>query len=69
MRCKACDRPIEESVPLFYVPEDMDTPVMEILCAKCLYIVRADLYDGGVEDSVENLTHTIGIDFHEAFED
>jgi len=67
MRCRACDRPIEESTPLFYNPEGTDLLVLETLCAKCLYIIRADLYDGGPDNEIETLTHSVGIDFHEAF--
>lgn len=44
MRCRACNREMDDSQALFFIPHGMNSPVMETCCSKCLAIVRNSLY-------------------------
>lgn len=65
MRCRACNREMEVN---FYEPKveaGAKPPgiLLEDLCPGCLMIVRAQLYNGGPDNEIDNLTQELGIDF------
>lgn len=63
IRCKACNKPIEGWVPLFFKPDGFDEVVMEDLCGSCLFIIRADLSGTADPEIIDILTHQAGINF------
>lgn len=65
MRCRACNNEMEVN---WYEPEvepGAKSPgvLLEDLCSGCLMIVRAQLYNGGADNEIDNLTHSLGLDF------
>lgn len=62
-RCRACNNSMDVS---FFEPEvepGAKSPglIQEDLCSGCLMIVRAQLYNGGPDNEIDNLTHELGI--------
>lgn len=63
MRCKACNGEMEV---VWWEPElePGAAPIgalLEDMCPGCLMIVRSQLYDGGADNEIETLTHSLGL--------
>lgn len=58
MRCRACNFKIKAE---WVVHEEGCAPMLEDLCQRCKYIVRASNYDGGPDNELDNIFISFGI--------